>query len=414
MKDVKITKLMHLDDEVTRDQVSTIGECSITNNGQQILFTGNWFAAKSLNGGNSWTYLSPFDNFPSVDDGFCCDQTVLYDKSRNLSFWILQYSELNSSNTLRLAVKKGKTLSNETDWDLWDFTPKSINPLWKNQWLDYNHAALSDNFLYIGTNVFNTNDTFTRCIVIRIPLDKLETGQNISYDFFESKTDFSLRCVQGATNIMYFAAHGNSSSNNRLRVYAWPENSLNVKKTDISITPWSAADSHTSKCPDGTNWLKRTDYRITGAWLSKGVLGFMWTADKRGTDRPHPHVRVVRINAADMKRLDEPDIWSPDHAYAYPDAYPNAKADVGITLFLGGGQKNPAHVVGIFDEVAKKWRLKIAVQGTNGPLDSKWGDYIAIRPYAPGKTEWIAGAYTLQGGKTTDNVAVHAVRFKII
>lgn len=413
MKAVKITSLMLLGDEVTNDQVSTIGECSISNNGSQILLTGNWFAGKSLNNGKTWTYISPFDNFPSVNDGFCCDQTVLYDKSRDLTFWILQYSEKNGMNTLRLAVKKGKTLSNNSSWDIWDFTALSINAAWKNQWLDYNHAALSNNYLYIGTNIFNSNDSFTRCIVIRIPLTKLKDGNNISYDYFETKSDFSLRCVQGATTTMYFAAHGNAPGNNRIRVYAWPENSMNIKKTEVDITPWSGGQ-YASKCPDGTNWLKRTDYRITGAWISKGTIGFMWTANKRGTDRPFPHVRVVRINEATMLKTDEPDIWSPDYAYAYPDAYPNTNGDVGITLFLGGGLKNPSHLVGIYDDTSKKWRIKIAKEGTNGPQDSKWGDYITVRAYAPANKEWIAAGYTLQGGKTQNETTVHAVRFKLV
>ncbi len=413
MNDVKITKLSILSDTVTNDQTSTICECSIANNGSQILLTGNWFASKSLNGGNTWTHISPVSNFPIADGGFCCDQTLLYDKGRDLTFWLLQYLERQGTNTLRLAVKKGKTLNKEKDWQLWDFSPQSINPAWKNQWLDYNHAALSDNFLYIGTNVFNTNDVFTRSIIIRIPLKSLETGQNFTFDYYETKADFSLRCVQGATTTMYFVAHAGTTGNNKLRVFAWPENSTTVTKTDIAVTAWSGGQ-YEAKGPDNTNWLMRADYRITGAWLSNGILGFMWTANKRGTDRPFPHIRVVRINAATMAKLDEPDIWSPDYAFAYPDAYPNASGEVGITLFLGGGIKNPTHLVGSFNTATTKWILKMVREGTNGPVQGKWGDYITVRPFAPDNKTWIAAGYTLQGGKTQNDVQVHAVKFKAV
>ena len=71
-------------------------------------------------------------------------------------------------------------------------------------------------------------------------------------------------------------------------------------------------------------------------------------------------------------------------------------------------------MVGIYDDSSKKWKLKIAREGTNGPQDSKWGDYITVRPYSPGNTEWIAAGYTLQGGKTQNEIAVHAVRFKLV
>ncbi len=413
MKDIKITKLSILSDTVTANQVSTIGECSIANTGQQILLTGNWFASKSLNNGKTWSYINPFTNFPAADDGFCCDQTVLHDKASNLTFWLLQYDKKNSNNnTLRLAVKKGATL-NDNQWDLWDFTPLSINPAWKNQWLDYNHAAVSGKFLYVCTNVFDTNDVFTRCVVLRIPLKSLQTGKNFTFDYFDTKTDFSLRCVQGATDIMYFAAHSGVTGNNRIRLFSWPENTINVSKKDITITPWSGGN-YKAICPDGTNWLGRADYRITGAWLSNGVLGFMWAVNKRGAKRPFPHVRVVRINAANFTLLDEPDIWSPDYAFGYPDAFPDSNGNVGITLFLGGGAKNPAHTVGAFNNTTAKWHLKVARQGTNGPGDNTWGDYITVRPLAPDNKNWIAAGYTLQGGKTEEKVEVHAVQFKVV
>lgn len=412
MKRIKITKLSVLGDAVTDNQVSTVAECSIANNGKQLLVTGNWFASKSLNNGSSWTYINPFTNFPSANDGFCCDQTLLYDAKTDLSFWLLQYDKKDGiNNTLRLAVKKGATLQNN-DWDLWDFTPLGINPAWKNQWLDYNHAAVSKKFLYICSNMFNTSDTFTRCIILRIPLKSLQTGKNVSFEYFESRTDFSLRCVQGSTDTMYFAAHSGVTGENRIRIFSWPENKTDVSKKDIAITPWSGG-KYRSICPDGTNWLGRADYRITAAWLSKGVLGFMWMVNKRGATRPHPHVRVVRIDAASMALIDEPDIWSPDHAFGYPDAYPNGKGEVGITLFSGGAAIHPTHLVGAYNEADKNWLLKTARAGTNGPRENTWGDYITIRPLSPGNTKWIAAGFTLQGGKEAEDIEVHAVQFAV-
>lgn len=411
MSKIEITRTMVLSDTVTDNQTSTIGEPSIANNGPHLLFTGNWFAAKSTNNGKDWSYVSPYDYFPPASNGFCCDQTLLYDKSRDLTFWILQYDKVNGGNTLRLAVKKGRTLNND-DWDIWDLTPKSLNSAWTNQWLDYNHASVSDNFLYIGTNVFSTSDVFQRCVIIRIPLDKLKTGTGITYNLFETRTEFSLRCVQGAKKTMYFASH--TSANNVIRVFSWPENSLTVKRTDVMITPWSGGNTYVAKCPDGSNWLGRTDYRITGAWLADGILGFMWTANARGTSRPFPHVRVVRIDAATFKLIDEPDLWHPNYAFAYPDAAPNAAGDIGICLFMGGGTKFPSHVVGGFDKLTKGWKLKLARAGTQGPLDNKWGDYLTVRPLSPDNKEWIAAGYTLQGGRTEDKIQAHAVQFRLV
>jgi hypothetical protein len=410
MKAINIKKLSVLKDSVTQNQVSSVAECSVANIGAQVLLTGNWFACKSLNNGRNWSYVDPFTIFPSINNGFCCDQTVLHDIKTDLTFWLLQYDRGNEkSNTLRLAVKSGSTLDNN-NWDLLDFTPEGIDTSMKNEWLDYNHAALSDNFLYVCSNMFDSKDRFTRCIVLRIPLKALKSGKNVNFDYFETQKDFSLRCVQGATDTMYFATHSGNTGNNALRIFSWPENTIDVDQVDIPITPWSAG-TYKSICPDRTNWLGRADYRITGAWLSKGALGFMWTANKLGNDRPHPHIRVVRIDSNNWTLIDEPDIWSPDFAFGYPDAYPNKDGKVGVTLFMGGGIKYPSHLVGAYNEKSKNWILKTARAGTNGPVDSKWGDYITIRPLSPKNKKWIAAGFTLQGGKDATNIEVHAVQF---
>lgn len=410
MSSVEIQSFRKIPNAILTDQTSTVGEPSVTNNGKQILVTGNWYAARSTNNGSTWSYLNPAAIFPEVDGGFCCDQTLIYDSVNDLTFWILQYVNTTQGNTLRLAVKKGQTLGDDV-WTLWDFRPTTINSGWKNQWLDYNHASVSSKYLYIGSNVFDNSDTFTRCVILRIPLSKLKSGQSISFDYFQTTKDFSLRCVQGAKDVMYFAAHGPSLSNNKIRVFSWPENSPTVTKRDIAISPWSGGN-YVATCPDNTQWLSRTDERITGGWYANGVLGFLWTVNKRGTDRPFPHIRVVRIKVSDMSLIDEPDIWNASYAYAYPDVSVNKNGVVGIAAFYGGGTKYPSHLVGFRDDTVNKWRLKLARSGGNGPADKKWGDYITIRPHSPANTSWIACGYTLQNGKTQEEVEVHTVVFR--
>jgi hypothetical protein len=146
-----------LSDAATGGQTSTVGEPSLANNGRQILLTGNWYASRSLDNGASWDVLSPFSLFPPADGGFCCDQTAIYDPTRDLTFWLLQYCQQDGTNTLRLAMKQGATLGN-SDWIWWDFRPEEVNAGWRGEWFDYNHAALSNNFLYVSSNVYGFED----------------------------------------------------------------------------------------------------------------------------------------------------------------------------------------------------------------------------------------------------------------
>jgi hypothetical protein len=405
--DLVLFQNLGLSDADTGGQTSSVGEPSLANNGQQIFMTGNWYATRSLDNGASWAFISPFNLLPPANGGFCCDQTALYDPSRDLVFWLLQYIEQGGTNTLRVAVKRGPTLGNN-DWYWWDFRPVTVNANWQNQWFDYNHAALSNNYLYVASNVFSTtNDVWTRSVILRLPLDSLADGSQLSYTYFQSTSNFSLRCALGARDVMYFGSH---NSNRQIRVFAWPENVATISQRDIDVSPWQAGD-YTATGPDGHNWLSRCDPRITGAWVADGVIGFMWSANKVGTSRPFPYVRVVRLEEDSKAVIDEPDLWNAEYAFAYPDACPNDRGHIGIALFRGGGNRHPGHVVGIWDDYANGWSLLSTRDGTNGPADEKWGDYLACRRHAPDGLTWIATGFTLQGGSSRTDIEPRIVHF---
>jgi hypothetical protein len=395
-----------LSNAATGGQTSGVGEPSVSNNADQILLTGNWFASRSLDHGATWLYTSPFNFFPPVDGGFCCDQTTIYDPGHDLRIWLLQYVKLNNTNTLRIAVQRGADLGS-TSWYWWDLQPVGVNPQWQGEWFDYNHAVLSDSFLNVATNAFRFADNvWTRSVVFRLPLDVLATGGTLQYNYFQSTTNFSLRCTAGAGGTLYFASH---NSNQQIRLFTWPESSNQVSQVDIGVSPWLAG-VYSAPGPDGNDWLGRCDPRITGGWVANGVIGFLWSAN-RATNRPFPYIRAVRLDEASKHVLDEPDIWNASYAYAYPEACPNDQGQVGITLFRGGGARHPGHVVGVRDEASQSWLLAGTRDGTNGPLDNKWGDYLTCRKHRADGSTWLATGFTLQGGSTRGFIEPRLVHF---
>ncbi len=394
-----------LSDSATGVQTSTVGEPSLANNGRQIFVTGNWYATRSLDNGASWQFVNPVTAVPALAGGFCCDQIVHYDRSRDLLFWLLQYRRQGATNAIRLAVKRGPTLG-EDGWHWWDFSPAATNPAWASEWFDYPDLELSNDFVYLTTNSFNGDD-WVRSVIFRLPLDTLASGGSLSYQFWTTTQNGSLRCTRGARDVMYFASHTGSTS--QVRVFTWPESSATVSAKNVSVSAWSRSD-YSAPGPDGSNWLSRTDPRITGAWVANGVIGLAWSAG-RSTGRPFPYVRAVRIAESTMSVVGDADIWSQNHAYAYPDACPNDRGHVGITLFRGGGNRHPGHVVGIWDDFSDKFQLLATADGTNGPSDTKWGDYLGCRRHSPDGLTWIATGYTLQGGSGRANVEPRFVHF---
>lgn len=394
-----------LSDADTSGQTSTVGEPSIANNGREIFVTGNWYATRSLDNGATWDSVSPFNALPPVSGGFCCDQITHYDPSRDLTFWLLQYVAANNTNTLRLAVKRGATLGNNV-WHWWDFRPDTVDATWTNVWFDYPDLALSNDYLYVTSNVFTMAGAWTRAVVLRLALDELEAGGQLSYTYWSTIENGSLRCTQGARDTMYFASH---QGLNRVKVWTWPESSNQPTFRIVNVSPWNQG-AYVAAGPDGNNWLSRADGRITGAWVASGVIGFMWSANSRAP-RPRPHVRVVRLREDTQALIDEPDIWSTTAAYAYPAACPNDRGHVGIALFTSSATSHPTHVVGILDDFSPSWSLQATRNGTNGSADGKWGDYLSCRRHSPDGLTWMATGFTLQGGSGRSNIEPRVVHF---
>lgn len=383
----------------TASMTSNVGEPSLGNAGNEVFFTGNWYAASSADHGGTWAAVNPFSALPPVDGGFCCDQTVVYIPSHQIFVWLLQYILKNGTNTLRVAVR---TLPNPWHW--WDFHPTTLNAAWTNQWFDYNSLSYSNNFLYVTSNVFNTNNVWQRAVVIRLPLAALKSGSGLTFNYFSTTSNGSLRCTLGATTTMVFGSHNSQS---QIRVFSWPENTTSVAQTSVNVTAWNGG-KYSAPTPGGGEWMSRTDGRITAAWLAGGMIGFAWTANKQ-TGRPFPFIRVVQLNETTKALVAQPDLWNGNHAYAYPDVCPNTAGIPGLSAFRGGGAIYPSHLIGVLN--GGTWSLMQTSAGTNAPNDKKWGDYLTCRRHDADAT-WIASGYTLQGGGERTNIVPRFVRFQ--
>ncbi len=78
---ITLVKNVQLDDVATEDTASHVCEPSLATNGDVVFYTGNWFAAISVDGGGTFRFVDPTSMFPaSLNHDFCCDQVVQYIK----------------------------------------------------------------------------------------------------------------------------------------------------------------------------------------------------------------------------------------------------------------------------------------------------------------------------------------------
>src|SRR5262249_57555513 len=110
--------------------VSPTAEPCVARNGRTTMVVGNWFAAVSSDAGATFHFLDPFSFFPPVGLGFCCDQSILYEPTRDLFVWVLLYQSDRGGNALRVATARGADAVAQDRWVYHDFVAAALRLKW--------------------------------------------------------------------------------------------------------------------------------------------------------------------------------------------------------------------------------------------------------------------------------------------
>jgi hypothetical protein len=371
---------------------SNVGEPSVAINGDIVLFTGNWYAAVSSDGGATFKFVDPSKQFPdpAPNATFCCDQVVHYISKIDTFVWLLQYGPSSGNNIQRLAFAKTADVV-KGKWRLFDITTKLLKV--EGAFLDFPDLAVGANSLYVTTNIFGPGNKFGTAI-IRIPFSGIESGQPVAQPFVSQELQ-SFRVAQNCGTTAFFATHQDTST---LAVFSWREGQAAPVRKAVPVARWIGGNGYISRTPDGRRWLDRADPRITGATLAKTELWFAWSVDRRSNQRAQPFVQVARIESSNLKLLENINIFDPVSAIAYGALSTNSNDEVGVSYMIGGAVA-PTHVVGILTGTRKD---VIAGKGDRGPLDpatgdGEWGDYLTVRRVFPNQKLFAASGFTMKG-----------------
>ena len=389
---------------------SVVDEPSIANIGSTLFYSGNWYAARSSDGGQSFTYVSPYNTFPSINNGFCCDQVVHYAPNQNMVLWALQYVKDSTSGTLRVARAVGDNAVINNVWTYYDFNPQSFG-FATNNWLDFPNLTVSDNFLYLTSNVYTTaNNTFTGCVVWRIALSDLAAGGSIGFSYFTRTDVNSPRCSDGAHTTMYW---GTLTSTTQVRIHRWDDASGTIFWDNVTINSFAYLNRDgVATSPDGTNWAARADSRILGSWVAGGVIGLMWGA-KQGGSFPYPSTVVGRFNESNRALITQTQIWNSQYAWLYPTASVNSAGNIAGLITAGGGPIYPTTNIFISDDIQNGF-APLALYGATGsdvgPSSNGGGDYQSVRRHKHSPNTWVASTHYLSGSDSNVVPALSLVR----
>lgn len=376
-QDIQISLNTPLSQPAQNRTASNVGEPSVSVNDDVVLFTGNWYASVSTDGGKTFKFLDPTSMAqPNDPPGvtFCCDQVVNYMPSIDMFMWLMQYGPSTGDNIQRLAfattedVKAGR-------WRLFDITTAMLEI--PGFFMDFPDLAVGANFIYMTTNCFGPDGKTVGSAVVRIPFSSIAAGSP-SIEKFVSMDLFTFRVAQNCEDTAYFAAHKDTST---LTVFSWQESQSAPISKDVPVARWIGTNGYISRTPDGRRWLDRADPRITGATLAGKELWFSWGVDAGSNHRPQPFVQMARINTADMTLLEDVNLFDTDSAICYAGLSTNANGEVGVSYTMGGAVF-PSLVVGF---MSGDRQSMVAGKGDRGPLpDSQghfdWGDYLTVRP----------------------------------
>lgn len=400
-QDIQIVLNTPLPQPAQNRTASNVGEPSMSINGDVVFYTGNWYAAVSVDGGKTFKFIDP-NNMAQPNDPqgvtFCCDQVVNYMPPIDTFMWLMQYGPSTGDNIQRLAFAKTADVK-AGRWQVFDITTQMLDV--PGFFMDFPDLAVGANFIYMTTNCFGPDGKTVGSAVVRIPFSSIAEG-NPTIEKSVSMDLFAFRVAQSCGATAYFAAHRDTST---LAVFSWPENQGAATSQDVAIARWIGTNGYISRTPDGRRWLDRADPRITGATLAGNELWFAWGVDAGSNHRPQPFVQMARINSTDMSLLEDVNLFDTDSAICYAGLATDADNEVGVSYMIGGAVF-PSHVVGFLSGDRKS---VVAGKGDRGPLpDSQghfeWGDYLTARPVFPDRKLFAAAGYSLIGNQDNDNL----------
>ncbi|MBI5850589.1 MAG: hypothetical protein HZB39_06050 [Planctomycetes bacterium] len=384
--------------------LSTVGEPSASMaDDQNGFFSGNWHAARTQDGGATWTGVNPGTRFGA---GFCCDQRVITHSS-GVSIWLLQYSSTNGDYHKLAVADTPADLGAGNFARSFDVSATSFGLTGD---LDYPDVAVAGDFFYFASNVFNPSNA----VVYRIRAADFLTG-TIGLSFFRSSNPAggglggaSYRFTQTAipTGRMYFAEHRTTS---RMAIFEWTDaGALTTHERDVPL--WSDS-SYVDTCPDGVDWLSRADSRLTGAYQTANEIGFLWCSSAVGTIT-RPHVRIARFSKTGIERIAVNTVRFSDTSVAYPAAGPNVAGHIGIALAMGGGTRYPSFATALVDDIQNFERgITVTIErgGDDTPTPAangtaRFGDYLTVvkAPHDDDMT-FIATGLSQRGGPNGSN-----------
>ncbi len=399
-----------------------VNEPAVAQNGKGVLYFFNWYAAQSLDGGNTFPTLfnpeAPVANPAFNMADFCCDQDVIYDKAVDRVFWErLGIGGFGcgagcTENRTLITVIDSNFNTLQCNVDLRGSTFGITNAF-----MDYPRMALSDKFLYIQWNIFHwTTGAYVTHLLFRIDLAQLGSCTSATGTFWAYTEGWTPALIEGAKEVMYLGDQVITSTglNNQFTVsWIFDDNTTRSSVTRTLADNFLFTQGNANcPVPGGANPCARADHRVIGAVLAHnspipGGLGaaadavtFFWNV-REGNGFSKPYVEWPRSTAERYCR--HFDDWSFTQRIMcfYAAAGANDRQHTALSLLaFYASSPQPQHIFAIDDDYNSnppRWEVYAFYTSSGNWIGNSSGDYMRGRLHSPAGGAWIVSGYTSTG-----------------
>lgn len=362
-----------------------------------VIYTGNWFAACSVDGGQTFSSIDPNSLCAAHDEAMCCDQVVIYAPSIRAFLWLIQ----TDAGNYVLGVASPDELRNSSGLAWTTYLIPADRFGGAGAQMDFPEVALGDHYLYITFNLLG-GDRGESPIGLRLSLSTLAERAQTWLTFFRAKDVWWMRPVQNTGDTGFFVV---LSSLSAVRVYSWPENASVITWVDVPIAT-IPDDGFPTHMPSGSDWLdpnSKIGAQILGATRTGRDIWVAWNGARRIHDHPevgdlfpYPHIGMAIIVIGTWA-VSQRYVWNDRHAFAWPSLATSASGDVGLSFCWGGEEWDPQHGVAMLTGP-----IQVFQATTSGQTEGAGGHYIAIRPLHPSDTQFAAAGF-IQTRTTREN-----------
>lgn len=373
---------------------ATVNEPSVANNGKVVVETSNWNIAYTTGGGANaitWHNLNPYAS--PFSSGFCCDQQVTYDASRNV-FLLLQLDyagEGAATNGLDLSVASGKT---PTSWCTYKFAGAIGGG--STDTPDFPKIAVANNNVYLTWNDYPPSAGWARTGLARMPLDSLAACAGFGYTYLTRTSEFTFALSNAPSSLDNFYWVSNwmtdgTTNGQNLRIFNWAENSNSYSYNTIAINAYTFG---TVSC-GSPNWCSRLDPRWESVVITRAeyrahanagfagdtILEVATTAGPSGFSGGRNYVVFNYFKLNSLTYLGNDQLYSTAESFAYPGCAVNLHGYVGCAMAQGANA--PGGFIVLQDDInpTQPWGYNF-IPGAGGGA-SAWGDYVVTNAWNP-------------------------------